>query len=117
MLGGDLEVEVWQRDLSAEEQAALAEYGAISGGTRMQAMAVAGENAAPVELKAVDARWPLYGDPDAEGRPQCRRTASGRGVAGAGRNATGSALPSATRFQLGTQQVVAAASSTTNPTG
>ena len=61
LLGGDLEVEVWQRDLSSEEQAALLEYGQISGGTRLQAMATAGENAAPVGLKAVDASWPLYG--------------------------------------------------------
>lgn len=61
LLGGDLEVEVWQRDLTAEEKAALAEYGTISGGTRLQAMASAGENAAPIELKAVDTRWPLYG--------------------------------------------------------
>jgi putative ABC transport system permease protein len=61
LLGGDLEIEVWQRDLSEEEKAALGEYGTISGGTRLQAMASAGENAAPVELKAVDARWPLYG--------------------------------------------------------
>lgn len=61
LLGGDLEVEVWQRDLSAEEKTALAEYGTISGGTRLQAMASAGENAAPIELKAVDKNWPLYG--------------------------------------------------------
>ncbi|WP_438944370.1 ABC transporter permease [Pontixanthobacter luteolus] len=61
LLGGDLEVEVWQRDLSAEELAALGEYGTLSGGTRLQAMASAGENAAPIELKAVDAKWPLYG--------------------------------------------------------
>ncbi|MEM6267281.1 MAG: FtsX-like permease family protein, partial [Pseudomonadota bacterium] len=61
ILGGDLEVEVWQRDLTDEERAALAEYGTLSGGTRLQAMASAGDNAAPVELKAVDAQWPLYG--------------------------------------------------------
>lgn len=61
LLGGDLEVEVWQRDLSADELAALAQYGQISGGTRLQAMATAGENAAPIGLKAVDDKWPLYG--------------------------------------------------------
>lgn len=61
LLGGDLEVEVWQRDLSPEERSALSEYGTISGGSRLQAMAVAGDNAAPVGLKAVDERWPLYG--------------------------------------------------------
>ncbi|OZA93366.1 MAG: ABC transporter permease, partial [Erythrobacter sp. 34-65-8] len=61
LLGGDLEVEVWQRDLNDEEKAALAAYGTLSGGTRMQAMARAGDEAAPVELKAIDERWPLYG--------------------------------------------------------
>jgi len=61
LLGGDLEVEVWQRDLSAQEQSALSSYGAISGGTRLQAMATTADSAAPVELKAVDNAWPLYG--------------------------------------------------------
>ena len=61
LLGGDLEVEVWQRDLTGEERAALAEIGEISGGTRLQAMAVYAGNAAPIELKAVDSAWPLYG--------------------------------------------------------
>ncbi|MEQ8771306.1 MAG: FtsX-like permease family protein, partial [Erythrobacter sp.] len=61
LLGGDLEIEVWQRDLTGEERAALSDYGTISGGTRLQAMASAVENAAPVELKAVDSNWPLYG--------------------------------------------------------
>ena len=61
LLGGDLEVEVWQRDLSEEELASLAEYGEVSGGFRLQAMATTEDAAAPVELKAVDAKWPLYG--------------------------------------------------------
>ncbi|MEP3421848.1 MAG: FtsX-like permease family protein [Erythrobacter sp.] len=61
LLGGDLEVEVWQRDLSSEEQSALREYGEISGGFRMQAMASTEDAAAPVELKAIDDKWPLYG--------------------------------------------------------
>lgn len=61
LLGGDLEVEVWQRDLTAEEREALGEIGKVSGGTRLQAMASTAENAAPIELKAVDDAWPLYG--------------------------------------------------------
>ncbi|MEM7780660.1 MAG: FtsX-like permease family protein [Pseudomonadota bacterium] len=61
LLGGDLEVEVWQRDLSEEEIASLSEYGEISGGFRLQAMATTDDAAAPVELKAVDEKWPLYG--------------------------------------------------------
>ena len=61
ILGGDLEVEVWQRLLNEEENAFLAEYGTLSEGYRLQAMARTDEAAAPVELKAVDARWPMYG--------------------------------------------------------
>ena len=74
ILGGDLEVEVWQRALNEDEFAAIEELGTVSGGTRLQAMAISdaetgasgataqsGGNAAPIELKAVDERWPLYG--------------------------------------------------------
>lgn len=61
LLGGDLEVEVWQRDLRDEERAALAEYGEVSSGFRLQAMASTPDAAAPVELKAVDAKWPMFG--------------------------------------------------------
>lgn len=61
LLGGDLEVEVWQRDLRPEERKALAAYGTVSSGFRLQAMASTPEAAAPVELKAVDAKWPMFG--------------------------------------------------------
>ncbi|MEM9085841.1 MAG: FtsX-like permease family protein [Pseudomonadota bacterium] len=74
ILGGDLEVEVWQRALNEDEFAAIEELGTVSGGTRLQAMAISdaetgasganaqgGGNAAPIELKAVDELWPLYG--------------------------------------------------------
>lgn len=60
-LGGDLQVALWQRAPSAAEMAALEQLGTVSTGIRMQAMASTGSAAAPVELKAVDARWPLYG--------------------------------------------------------
>ncbi len=61
LLGGDIEVEVWTRDLNEDELAALSDYGEVSGGYRMQAMANTDEAAAPVELKAVDEKWPLFG--------------------------------------------------------
>ena len=61
ILGGDLEVMVWQRALKPEERAALEAEGRVSGGTRMQAMARTAEAAVPIELKAVDAAWPLVG--------------------------------------------------------
>ncbi|MEB3415744.1 FtsX-like permease family protein [Alteriqipengyuania sp. WL0013] len=60
-LGGDIQLSVWQRDLAPDELAALEQLGTVSGGFRMQAMATAGENAAPVGLKAVDSEYPLVG--------------------------------------------------------
>ncbi len=60
-LGGDLQVSLWQRAPSAQELDALGKLGTVSQGSRMQAMASTGDAAAPVELKAVDAKWPLYG--------------------------------------------------------
>ena len=61
ILGGDLQVAVWQRAPSAEELELLQSYGRVSGGLRMQANISAGDAAAPIELKSVDAEWPLYG--------------------------------------------------------
>jgi putative ABC transport system permease protein len=61
ILGGDVEATVWQRPVNPREQRALASYGRVSAGIRMQATASAGSRAAPIELKAVDAAWPLYG--------------------------------------------------------
>jgi len=62
MLGGDAEFSIAARPASATEFAAIARAGRISGGVRMQAMAQKADGSAvPVELKAVDAHWPLYG--------------------------------------------------------
>lgn len=61
-LGGDLQIELWQRGLDTEERAALEELGDVSAGTRLQAMARNGDQAAPIELKAIDASYPLYGE-------------------------------------------------------
>ena len=61
ILGGDIGLEVWQRDLTPAERTALAALGRVSVGTRLQAMATAGDLAAPVQLKSVDAAWPLVG--------------------------------------------------------
>lgn len=62
ILGGDIEVEIYQRSLNEEEAAALAELGTVSGGTRMQAMIATDSAAAPIELKAVDELYPLVGE-------------------------------------------------------
>ncbi|WP_179504300.1 MULTISPECIES: FtsX-like permease family protein [unclassified Sphingomonas] len=64
MLGADVEVEVAGRQAFAAERAAFARAGALSVGARMRAMATvpgADDTAVPIELKAVDAAWPLYG--------------------------------------------------------
>ena len=62
ILGGDLEVSVWQRDPNAQELAFLQSMGHVSRGLRMQATAsTAAGAAAPIELKAVDDAWPLAG--------------------------------------------------------
>jgi len=61
LLGGDLEISVWQRTLRPEERRALSDYGTISSGYRLQAMASTPDAAAPIELKAVDAKWPMFG--------------------------------------------------------
>lgn len=61
ILGGDVELRIWQRDLKPEELAALSGYGRVSQGQRLQAVARKGELTAPIALKAVDAAWPLYG--------------------------------------------------------
>ncbi|HUQ13782.1 MAG TPA: FtsX-like permease family protein [Novosphingobium sp.] len=64
MLGGDIEVALYAREPSPAEMAALTALGEVSSGARLQAMAVPANDAslaAPVELKAVDRAWPLYG--------------------------------------------------------
>ncbi|MEJ2409659.1 MAG: FtsX-like permease family protein [Novosphingobium sp.] len=61
ILGGDIELRVWQRGLNDAELAALKPLGEISPGLRMQAIASKGDLTAPVALKAVAGDWPLYG--------------------------------------------------------
>lgn len=65
ILGGDVEFAVSQRGANAEERAAMARLGALSETVRMQSMAIrdtaAGPRTVPVELKAVDGAYPLYG--------------------------------------------------------
>ncbi|MFB0613634.1 ABC transporter permease [Aurantiacibacter poecillastricola] len=62
ILGGDLEIELWQRMPSDEELAYLEQFGTISPGYRLQAMATTPEAAVPVELKAVAPNYPMYGE-------------------------------------------------------
>ncbi len=61
ILGGDVEFAVSQRRAVRAELAAMQRAGAVSETIRMQANAVAGGVAAPIQLKAVDGAYPLYG--------------------------------------------------------
>ena len=61
ILGGDVEFAVSQRRATPAELTAMTAAGAVSETIRMQANAVAGSAAAPIQLKAVDRSYPLYG--------------------------------------------------------
>lgn len=62
LLGGDVEFEVSQRTADPDELAAMRSMGRVSETVRMQSMAAASDGrAAPVQLKAVDGAYPLYG--------------------------------------------------------
>ena len=65
ILGADVEFAVSQRGPTAEERAAMARLGPLSDTIRMQSMAIRdtpqGARTVPVQLKAIDAAYPLYG--------------------------------------------------------
>ncbi|MEP6341465.1 FtsX-like permease family protein [Parasphingorhabdus sp.] len=63
ILGGDLEVSIAQREATTEEIETLNQAGTLSQTLRMQAMARLpdGSDTQLVELKGVDAPYPLYG--------------------------------------------------------
>jgi putative ABC transport system permease protein len=62
ILGGDVSFSLIHREASAEERAFLAGRGQVSVAATMRAMARAADGrAALVEVKAVDAAYPLYG--------------------------------------------------------
>ena len=61
LLGGDVEFEIGQRRAEADERTAIAAVGRVSETVRMQSMAIRGDQSVPIELKAVDGRYPLYG--------------------------------------------------------
>lgn len=71
-LGGDIQLSIGQRRADAEEARAIARIGRVSETIRMQSMAARGGNGVPIELKAVDGAYPLYGN---------LRLADGRAVA------------------------------------
>lgn len=62
LLGGDIEISLSGRELSKTELAPLSSAGTLSVSSEMRAMASNGASALLVELKAVDPKYPLYGD-------------------------------------------------------
>ena len=83
LIGGDLVLTVAQRDANADERAAIEALGPTSKsvGTRGMIVAPGGESML-VELRGVDAAWPLAGKLDIEGtRPTDREIAIGRAAA------------------------------------
>ncbi len=61
ILGGDLAFTLVQREANSGELAFLRDHGAVSSAATMRAMAHVGGKATLVEMKAVDAAYPLFG--------------------------------------------------------
>jgi len=75
ILGGDMEVRLIHRDAKPEEKAWLRRNATVSRAADLRGMAYTTEADAAkqrrvlVELKGVDSRWPLYGQPQVDGKP------------------------------------------------
>jgi len=67
LLGGDVEFSLIHREATPAEYAFIEKSGSVSKVATLRAMAVAGEAAALVEVKSVDAAYPLYGALTLEG--------------------------------------------------
>jgi len=82
VLGGDVEFAVSQRGADPAERRAMAALGTLSETQRMQASAVGGTAAAPeivpIELKAVDDAYPLYGSIQVQTPVRAERSRSPR---------------------------------------
>ena len=61
LLGGDVEFEIGQRRADPDERHVIGAVGRVSETMRMQSMAIGGTQSVPIELKAVDGNYPLYG--------------------------------------------------------
>ena len=62
ILGGDVEVSLFQREATADQQAFLQSFGQLSTSARLCTMArTEGGDSTLVELRAVDTAYPLYG--------------------------------------------------------
>lgn len=62
LLGGDVEIRMVNVRATEEQLAFLKGYGRVAMTTRQRAMAIAGDNTALVEIKGVDAQYPMLGE-------------------------------------------------------
>ncbi|MEX2643469.1 MAG: ABC transporter permease, partial [Acetobacterales bacterium] len=84
ILGGDIAATVVNRPLDRSRLERMGDIGAISRVVELRASAVAGDRRAPVELKAVDAAYPLYGSVRIASGDELQAALSGRdGLPGA----------------------------------
>jgi len=81
ILGGDIEIELPLRAATSAERAAFARAGRVSEVVRARAMVGRGETRVLGELKAVDARWPLYGSATLVGGARIAPALAGGGAA------------------------------------
>ncbi|NJC07667.1 ABC transporter permease [Polymorphobacter fuscus] len=74
LLGGDVEARLSSRFASGDERARFDREGVVSNVVRLRAMAGTADGADRLlaEVKAVDARWPLYGNFRRVDGPSCR---------------------------------------------
>ena len=107
ILGGDMEVELWQRMPSDAEMAYLEQLGTVSPGYRLQAMASTPDAAVPVELKAVAANYPMYGELLLQGGSSFGAPPAGQAFLAPGAAERLDVSPGDT-ITLGTQQVTVA---------
>ncbi|HSK41230.1 MAG TPA: hypothetical protein VK943_15795, partial [Arenibaculum sp.] len=67
ILGGDVEVALAMQPLEPDRVEALGDYGTVSRVVDLRSLVRGGGGAAPVELRAVDGAYPLYGNLAADG--------------------------------------------------
>jgi putative ABC transport system permease protein len=120
ILGGDVAFSLIQREASAAERAFLASQGTLSVAASMRAMARAADGRrALVELKAVDAAYPLYGKVAFDTDETLERAVAPRdGAFGAAVDATLMArfdLKPGARFRIGAATIEVAAVIETEP--
>ena len=115
LLGGDVEFEIGQRRRTPTSGGPCGESDGVSETVRMQSMAIRDTQSVPIELKAVDDAYPLYGQLAADGRTRRFRHRCGDAWIGAAlADRMGSTVGDSIR--LGNGHFASAGSSPMSPT-